>query len=225
MAQPIIHSLLSADIGGYKPMADYPGDNCCYLYDHYNYQIHDREPHTDLNNGRKKICHEGSRKEINVRSELGWGDRVSSYICGKNVWFDFCKDGPGRNCAGGDRSVRGAGYMRNYAIRHLNNSLDLAVLGPYDARDIGAVTLFEDYDCSGASGRLYWDPEGPASGTMYNVEDLHYGGVRNNNMQSLLVPKGYTVELYEHDGFTGRKQVVVGEYLNATEEMRCVKAD
>ena len=167
MAQPVIHSLLSADIGGYKPMADYPGDNCCYLYDHHNYQIHDREPHTDLNNGRKKICHEGSRKEINVRSELGWGDRVSSYICGKNVWFDFCKDGLG-SCHNGDNVNSGAGHTRNYAVRHMDSRASWVTLGPYDPRQIGAVTLFEDDDCSGASGRFYWDPDSASSGTYYN---------------------------------------------------------
>ena len=160
---------MHADIGGFKPIVDYPGDDCCFLYDHHHFDYKgNREPDSQLDDHRKLICHEGTRKEINVRKELGWGDKVSSYICGKNVWYDFCNDGPGKNCSGADRVNSGAGYVRNYAIRHLDNKLDLAILGPYDPREIGAVTLFEDSDCSGASGRFYWDPESSASGTFYN---------------------------------------------------------
>jgi len=169
-----------------------------------------------LNDRRKQICHNGSRTEINIH-DFGWGDRTSSYICGKNVWYDFCSDGAGSNCSGADRVNSGAGYVRNYAIRHMDNRLSNAVLGPYDPRDIGAVTLFEDGDCSGASGRFYWDPESSLSGTFYNTEDLHFGGMRNNSMHSLVVPKGYTVELYDGHGFYGRTQIVEGDYLNAGE--------
>lgn len=78
--------------------------------------------------------------------------------------------------------------MRNHAIRHMDNRLSTAILGPYDPREIGAVTLFEDSNCSGASARFYWDPESSASGTMYNEEDLYFGGFRNNHMESFLVP-------------------------------------
>ena len=212
--QPVLHSLIHADIGGFKPIVDYPGDNCCFLYDHHQFDYHgNREPNSQLSDRRKQICHTGSRTEINIH-DLGWGDRTSSYICGKNVWYDFCNDGAGSNCSGADRSNSGAGYVRNYAIRHLDNRLSHAVLGPYDAREIGAVTLFEDGDCSGASGRFYWDPESSLSGTFYNQEDLHYGGLRNNSMHSLVVPKGYIVELYDGHGFYGRSQIVEGEYMN-----------
>jgi len=81
--------------------------------------------------------------------------------------------------------------------------LSIATLGPYDPREIGAVTLFESLDCTGASGRYYWDPEGSASGTFYNQEDLYYGGMRNNRTNSVLVPKGYLVELHDGHGFYG----------------------
>ena len=48
-------------------------------------------------------------------------------------------------------------------------------MGPYDARLIGAVTLFEDGNCEGGSGRFYWDPEQGEDGTFYGNEDLIYG--------------------------------------------------
>ena len=46
---------------------------------------------------------------------------------------------------------------------------------------------------------------------------MYYGGMRNNSMHSLMVPKGYTVELFDGHGFTGDSQVVDGEFLNASE--------
>ena len=59
---------------------------------------------------------------------------MASYICGKNVWYDFCSDGAGANCTGGDLVNSGAGFSKNYAVRHMHDRLSHAVLGPYDAR-------------------------------------------------------------------------------------------
>lgn len=142
---------------------------------------------------------------------------MSSYICGKNVWYDFCVDGLTNWCSGAERVNSGAGYVRNHALLYKNDMISFAVLGPYDPRDIGAVTLFEDPDCSGASGRYYWDPESSLSGTFYNTDDLVFGGMRNNNMNSLMVPKGYTAELFDGHGFHGATQIVEGDYLDAGE--------
>ena len=62
MAQPIIHSLIHADIGGFKPLVDYPGDNCCFLYDDYNFDYNGhRTPNSLLDDRRELICHTGSR--------------------------------------------------------------------------------------------------------------------------------------------------------------------
>ena len=133
MAQPIIQSLLHTDIGGFKPVVDYPGDNCCFIYDEHHFDFRgNREPNHNIDDRRKQICHNGSRTEHNLH-DFGWGDRLGSYICGKNVWFDFCKDGLDR-CYNGDHTNSGAGHTRNYAIRHMDNRASWAVMGPYDPR-------------------------------------------------------------------------------------------
>ena len=221
--QPIVHSLINADIGGFKPIVDYPGDDCCFIYDEHNFDYRgNREPNHNIDDRRKQICHNGSRTEYDLHP-MGWGDKLGSYICGKNVWFDFCKDGLS-SCHNGDNVNSGAGHTRNYAVRHMDSRASYVVMGPYDPRQIGAVTLFEDNDCSGASGRFYWDPETASSGTYYNYEDMYYGGMRNNSMHSFMVPKGYTVELYDGHGFTGDSQIVDGDFLNDSEQMRCVPA-
>lgn len=72
-------------------------------------------------------------------------------------------------------------------------------------------------------GRFYWNPESGESSTFYNVEDLIFGGTRDNNVDSLMVPKGYTAYIYEYDGFNGRVQVVEGAYKDSSEEMVCVE--
>jgi len=225
MVQPVMHSLISADVGGFKPLVDYPGDNCCFLYENHNFDHGgNRLPSSDVTARRLQICHTGSRTVINTH-DLGWGNRASSYICGKNVWYDFCRDGVGRDCHNGDLRNSGAGYVRNHAIRHMDNRLSTAILGPYDPREIGAVTLFEDALCSGASARFYWDPESSSSGTFYNEEDLYFGGFRNNHMESFLVPKGYSVEFYDGHGFYGSRQIAEGGFLNDDDEMRCMSAN
>jgi len=204
MVQPIVQRLLDPNVGGFKPAVDYPGDQCCFLYDYHQFDYSgEREPNQDMEARRRKICHDGSRTEI-LMSSIDWDNRTSSYVCGKNVWFDFCNDGIGSNCTGANRFNSGAGHILNYAIRHLDNAMSSAILGPYDPRDIGAVTIFEDGDCSGASARFYWDPDNEMNGTHYNNEDMMYAGLRNDSMHSLMVPKGYLVELYEHAGFNGR---------------------
>ena len=38
MAQPIVSRLLDPNVGGFKPLVDYPGDNCCFLYDEYHFE-------------------------------------------------------------------------------------------------------------------------------------------------------------------------------------------
>ena len=88
--------------------------------------------------------------------------------------------------------------MRNYGIRFLNSHASSAILGPYDPQEVGAVTVFEDEDCSGASARFYWNPASLENGTFYNFEDMVYGGMRNNAVTSVMVPKGYAVQLYEN---------------------------
>ena len=91
MVQPVMHSLISADVGGFKPLVDYPGDNCCFLYENHNFDHGgNRLPSSDVTARRLQICHTGSRTVINTH-DLGWGNRASSYICGKRGGDPFLK--------------------------------------------------------------------------------------------------------------------------------------
>jgi len=88
----------------------YPGDKCCYLYKHPKYY-----------GERAKVCHEDERKGFFLWDELDddWNDEISSYICGKNVWFNMClndEDG----CNKFDL-LSGAGHHKNPDIGQSSN--------------------------------------------------------------------------------------------------------
>ena len=87
---------------------------------------------------------------------------------------------------------------------------------------MGAVTVFEHYNCYGQSNRFYWNPNDPDGG-QYFKGDIYRSGLRNDVVSSLVVPRGYTVVLYNGYGFDGETQRFYGKYQNdATQELQCV---
>ena len=53
-------------IGGFIPQVEYPGDNCCILYEKLNYDWNSDQP--GLN--KETFCHDGQRTEF-TQSDLG----------------------------------------------------------------------------------------------------------------------------------------------------------
>merc|ERR1712051_188842 len=93
--------------------------------------------------------------------------------------------------------------------------------GPYDPAAIGAVTTFEDPNCTGQTSRVYWNPEDPIGG-QYNRNDLAFGGMRDKTMNSITIPEGYYVELFEWEGFGGPSYIIRGEYEEIkSQKMKC----
>ena len=58
----------------------YPGDNCCTFWDYDNYS-----------GASKTLCHNGSEVTYDMGRE-GFGDKDASWICGKYVAYDMCRD-------------------------------------------------------------------------------------------------------------------------------------
>jgi len=50
-------------------------------------------------------------------SLVGWNDKMSSYACGKNVVYDFCKNNPDDDCWGGN-GTHGGGPSRESSVGH-----------------------------------------------------------------------------------------------------------
>lgn len=72
------------EAGSFEPVIQYPGDDCCTLYEHPNFE-----------GARKRFCHDGKEKTFNM-SSYGFNDKLSSWYCGKNTWYNFCNHGA--NC-------------------------------------------------------------------------------------------------------------------------------
>ena len=70
-----------------------------------------------------------------------------------------------------------------------------------------AVTVYQHCGYEGYRVRL---PPGN-----YSMGDLHARGVRNDDLSSIRVPRGYTVTIYEHDGFQG-------QYRTLTQSDECL---
>ena len=209
------------DMGGFKPTVSYPGDNCCYLYDQIDFgHTTSRDQGADVDERRRKICHDGHRAEIDMAS-IDWNEKTASYVCGKNVWFDFCQNGAGSDCTGRHGGNSGAGHIKNHRIRYQLDPVRSAVLGPYDPTRAGAATIFEGNECTGPSARFYWNPKSQANGTYYSRDDMLFGGLHDGTANSIMVPKGYIVELYDSSGFYEPKKVVKGAFKDSSQEMVC----
>lgn len=49
MVQQALTSLFDPNVNGFMPMVEYPGDNCCTIYDDENYgRAGDRTPNQNL---------------------------------------------------------------------------------------------------------------------------------------------------------------------------------
>ena len=145
-------------------------------------------------------------------------NKLSSYYCGKNVWYNFCK-GTGGNCTGSSLSS-GAGHTKNYRLdgQSFNDNVESVKLGPYDGNVMGAITLFANWDCRGSSARVYWNPE-DADGGQYILDDLEEAGLEDNTVSSIQVPRGYVAILFRHDGFVEEVGRVRGWYENETTQL------
>ena len=138
---------------GFKePYLEYPGHNCCTIYEDINF------------GGRKETyCHDGN---VTVMRGI-LNDLMSSYHCGRNVWYDMCDDylttddtttAPTDECWG-KNGVHGAGHMWNPSLGSgWQDRMTTLVLGPYDPAILGAAILYKDDNCTGRASRFYWNP-------------------------------------------------------------------
>ena len=147
----------------------------------------------------KTLCHDPANDQtvFNLASaEYDFNDKLSSWSCGKKVSYIFCKD-TDPECNHDDRES-GAGTMVNKEMKHQDWATTL-VLENYSPFTLGAVTLFNWSDCKGQSAafavkelktKRYWTRKNMETSSMYN-----------DDISSLMVPFGMTVELYADDSW------------------------
>ena len=180
----------------------YPGDYCCALYKDSYYA-----------GDTKTLCHDPTQESTVFNlGEMGFNDEVSSWTCGKLISYQFCKD-DSPDCTGKKRES-GAGTIADHQIGN-NDWVTDVVLYNYDSTTQGAITMFEEKDCSGLSaGYIVGE---------YNESEMKDQGMGNNDVNSLMVPFGYSVELFQKDNFKGHtKTVVGGAFTDFNQHMACI---
>jgi hypothetical protein len=125
---------------------------------------------------------------------------MSSWICGSQVSYEFCEGQLGEDCTG-FYGVGGAGAAMNSKIDRQDRTSSV-ILKSYDAIDgAGAATLYGDYNCQGWSGAIFSGEEGIARG--FSTQDLKLNHIHDNDVHSVRVPLGYTLNLYPKNSFAG----------------------
>lgn len=87
---------------------------------------------------------------------------------------------------------------------------------------MGHALLFSDMHCRGRVGRFAADPD-PMRIAKYSQAELWQGGIGDNWVSSVMLPYGYSVRLYDYDGWTGSSKVVSGGmFTDNTFAMPCI---
>lgn len=82
--------------------------------------------------------------------------------------------------------------------------------------------LFRDTNCESAAGRFYSDSD-PTLTALYTQNDMYFNNIKNDYPSSIMVPYGYSVKLWEDNGFKKSSRVFDGpEFLNEHEKMECI---
>ena len=184
---------------------NYPGDNCCTIWDYDNYSGDSRT-----------FCHNGGETQYNL-DDYGFGDKDASWYCGKTVAYDMCRNYVGDDCRY-DHGMSGAGAARNGDSGYHDRMTSIR-LRPYDPISHGAVTVFKWGDCHDVSARLYSN-ENPNYSADYNKEAIWENNMPKDDIDSVYVPFGYQVEFYDQDGFWGDSEVIKGKaYFDGDHEM------
>ena len=69
--------------------------------------------------------------------------------------------------------------------------------------------MFDDPDCTGKFGRFFASTTYGVSND-YDESEIWYHNVGSNQMNSILVPYGTSVTLWDNSGFGGSTKTIVG---------------
>jgi len=71
--------------------------------------------------GIKELVCYGDKPRMIDLAELNLDDKLTSYYCGKDTWYNFCKNANADNSCPGYRLSSGAGHAKN---NRLTNGFD-----------------------------------------------------------------------------------------------------
>lgn len=97
-------------------------------------------------------------------------------------------------------------------------------LYPYDADVLGAVTLFHNSNCESHFGRFYAATESGAKAS-YTKTDMAEHNSAHENMGSILIPFGTSVDLWSGASFNSNKITLVGQpFTDSRGTVACLNA-
>ena len=187
------------DTSASEPNLSYPGDTCCQLWKDGNYT-----------GDSKKFCYtrtDGLDQFFDMH-DYDFNDTVDSWYCGKNIAYDFCDDNVSEDCSHGN-GESGAGTSRNPETGH-GDDLTGLILGPYDSAKRGAIVVFRDSNCTDTTGRFFAH-ENPNMMAEFTKADIEFHNTENDDIDAVMVPYGYAVDLFSDDNFSGDVKTIIGE--------------
>jgi hypothetical protein len=78
--------------------------------------------------------------------------------------------------------------------------------------------IFKDGDCKDDSIRIDMNDEGKV---FKNISEIYWLGMSNDDADSVMVPPGYELHIWEHDGMEGNLQVMKGLDYDYNGNMVC----
>lgn len=195
----------------------YPGDNCCTLYDWSWWS--GENPLT--------LCmDEGASSQHWDLKKYGFNDKMASWRCGKSVQYKFCFNEEDCSGLGGRQGGEsGAGNIMAAEAGRYDWFTSLWMWS-YDPELKGAVTLFEYAGCLGCSAYfLAWETIDKKH--EYDEQAMYHNFMWDNHVSSLMIPKGYSITLYDGKNFDGYSvdYSATKWFSNKDQDMHCIDLD
>jgi hypothetical protein len=176
-----------------------PGDYQIIFYKDGDFTGETRTINIDPNQ-----CYDFEATQVTNLKDLDFNDKITSYISGKNIIFDMCNNNPWDDCWGTNGNH--GGYAAANGWVGWNDKMTTFRGGCVDPDKLPAM-VFNDDGCRGDSIRVdLKDPDG----TYWSKSDIEHGGLKNDRANSVMVPDGYSLVVYEDDGLRGNKQIMDG---------------
>ena len=152
-----------------------------------------------------------------------FGNRISSYECGKLVSFQFHNH---NSPSTGYEVVSGAGHVRSSRIeRWMEDRVTKVVMKPYNQWTKGSATVFGWLNCEDISAELS-SSSSLDDVVTYTGDEAWKLGMKEAELESFMLPWGYMLTLYDNDGMTGnRKSYIGGQNTDDNEFMECINVE
>lgn len=175
-------------------------DNCCTVWSDRYYE-----------GGWVNIC-TSSWYWVDLHT-LDWDDYNSSYICGTRARMTLCKYENPDSKHGCYKNHGVSGSAGTYARLTGWEDRASSMLVEYEdpVNGTGSVTGFINSDCTWDSAFFEANPN-PGEWQPYNFSAMEKNlFIHNDAMTAVMVPVGYTLVVYEHDGFGGNHETIEGK--------------